>query len=205
MGDKEFEFVRDAFDTNWIAPLGPHVNGFEEELEKYTNVKGMVDKIGKSITGYLGIKTFTSLLTGFISYFALLFIGVDAPLFWAFLIFILNYIPTVGSLIATFFPTAFALLQYGDLSHAVLVLSIVGAIQVIVGNILEPRFMGSSLNISPLVVILTLIVWNAIWGVVGMLLSVPITVIIIIVLAEFEGSRPIAILLSKKTSPPGEE
>jgi len=187
------------------SSFGKKLIAMYPDKEKYTNVKGMVEKIGKSITGYLGVKTFTSLLTGILSYFALLFIGVDAPLFWAFLIFILNYIPTVGSLIATFFPTAFALLQYGDLSHAVLVLSIVGAIQIIVGNILEPRLMGSSLNISPLVVILTLIVWNAIWGVVGMLLSVPITVIIIIVLAEFEGSRPIAILLSKKTNPPGDE
>ncbi len=170
--------------------------------EKYESVKSMIDKIGKSVSDYLGVKTLTSLLTGFLSFFALLIIGVDAPLFWAFLIFILNYIPTVGSLIATFFPTAFALLQFGDLSHGVLVLSIVGAIQIIVGNILEPRLMGSSLNISPLVVILTLIIWNAIWGVVGMLLSVMITVILIIVLAEFEGGRPIAILLSKKTSPP---
>lgn len=187
------------------STFGKKLIAMYPKKDKYENVNKMIEKISKSITGYLGVKTLTSLVTGFISFLALLFIGVDAPLFWAFLIFILNYIPTVGSLIATFFPAVFALLQFGDLSHAVLVLSIVGAVQVVVGNILEPRLMGSSLNISPLVVILTLIVWNAIWGVVGMLLSVPITVILIIVLAEFDSSRPIAILLSKKTPPRKEE
>lgn len=168
--------------------------------DKHIHAKEMVAKLGKSINSYLTVKTFTSFLTGFLSYFALLLIGVDAPLFWAFLIFILNYIPTIGSLIATLFPTMFAMLQFGDITPAVLVVSIVGSIQIIVGNILEPRFMGSSLNISPLVVIITLFLWGAIWGVVGMLLSVPITVIIIIILSEFEGSRPLAILLSQKGS-----
>lgn len=164
----------------------------------YKHARGMIEKASTSINGYLAVKTFTSFLTGLLSYFALLFIGVDAPLFWAFLIFLLNYIPTIGSLIATLFPTIFAMLQFGDITHAILVVSIVGSIQIVVGNILEPRLMGSSLNISPLVVFLTLVVWGVIWGVVGMLLSVPITVIIIIVLAEFEGTRPIAILLSQK-------
>jgi predicted PurR-regulated permease PerM len=166
--------------------------------KKYSHAKGMIKKISKSINGYLAVKTLTSFLTGFLSYFALLFIGIDAPLFWAFLIFLLNYIPTIGSLIATLFPTFFAMLQFGDITYAILVISIVGAIQLVVGSILEPRLMGSSLNISPLVVFLTLVVWGVIWGVVGMLLSVIITVIIIIVLAEFEGTRPLAILLSQK-------
>ncbi|MEE4114524.1 MAG: AI-2E family transporter [Marinilabiliaceae bacterium] len=167
---------------------------------KHQHISEMIAKISTSINGYLTVKTFTSFLTGFLSYFCLLFIGVDAPLFWAFLIFILNYIPTIGSLIATLFPTIFAMLQFGDISPAILVVSIVGAIQILVGNILEPRIMGSSLNISPLVVIITLFVWGAIWGVLGMLLSVPITVMIIIVLSEFENTRPIAILLSQKGS-----
>lgn len=168
------------------------------DKKKYSHARGIIRKISTSINGYLAVKTLTSFLTGFLSYFALLFIGVDAPLFWAFLIFLLNYIPTIGSLIATLFPTIFAMLQFGDITYAILVITIVGAIQLVVGSILEPRFMGSSLNISPLVVFLTLVIWGVIWGVVGMLLSVIITVIIIIVLAEFESTRPLAILLSQK-------
>lgn len=168
------------------------------DQKKYNRVNGLVNKIDKSISNYIALKTLVSLLTGFLSYFVLLIIGVDAPLFWAFLIFVLNYIPSIGSLIATIFPTIFALLQFGDFTPAILVLAIVGAIQLIVGNLIEPRLMGNSLNISPLVVFLTLALWGVMWGITGMLLSVPITVILIIIMSEFSDTRPFAILLSRK-------
>ncbi|HYQ58539.1 MAG TPA: AI-2E family transporter [Draconibacterium sp.] len=168
------------------------------EKEQHDQVKKLVDKIDHSIGNYIALKTLTSLLTGFLSYFALLFIGIDAPLFWAFLIFVLNFIPTIGSLIATIFPTVFAILQFGEITPGILVLSIVGAIQLVVGNFIEPKLMGNSLNISPLVVFLTLAIWGVIWGISGMLLSVPITVILIIIMSEFPGTRPFAILLSQR-------
>jgi len=170
------------------------------DKKRYEHVKELVDKIDHSIGNYVALKTLTSLLTGFLSYFALLFIGIDAPLFWAFLIFVLNFIPTIGSLIATAFPAIFAILQFGEITPGILVLSIVGAIQLVVGNFIEPRLMGNSLNISPLVVFLTLAIWGVIWGISGMLLSVPITVILIIIMSEFPGTRPFAILLSQKGS-----
>jgi AI-2 transport protein TqsA len=167
------------------------------EKERHKKMKKLVAKIDKSVSNYIALKTMASLLTGFLSYFALLFIGVDAPFFWAFLIFILNFIPTIGSLVATLFPAVFALLQFGEFSPAILVLAIVGAIQIVVGNFIEPRAMGKSMNISPLVVILTLMLWGMMWGIPGMLLSVPITVILIIIMSEFEDTKPIAILLSR--------
>ena len=166
--------------------------------KRHKQVTQLVNKIDQSIGNYVALKTLTSLMTGFLSYFALLFIGIDAPLFWAFMIFILNFISTIGSLIATVFPALFAVLQFGELTPGLLVLAIVGAIQVIIGNGVEPRLMGNSLNISPLVVLLTLATWGVIWGISGMLLSVPITVIMIIIMSEFPGTRPIAILLSQK-------
>lgn len=167
------------------------------EKDRHEKMKTLVDKIDKSVSNYIALKTMASLLTGFLSYFALLFIGVDAPFFWAFLIFILNFIPTIGSLVATIFPAVFALLQFGEFTPAILVLAIVGAIQIVVGNFIEPRAMGKTMNISPLVVILTLMLWGMMWGIPGMLLSVPITVILIIVMSEFEGTKPFAILLSR--------
>ncbi len=167
------------------------------EKERYDHINKLVTKIDHSIGNYIALKTVTSLITGFVSYFALLFIGIDAPVFWAFLIFVLNFIPTIGSLIATLFPTIFAVLQFGEFTPGLLVLAIIGTIQIVVGNILEPKLMGNNLNISPLVVFLTLAIWGVIWGVTGMLLSVPITVIIIIILSEFPGTKPIAILLSQ--------
>lgn len=168
------------------------------EKEKLDHATALIGKIDNSIRNYIALKTFTSLLTGILSYIALLFIGIDAPLFWAFLIFILNFIPTIGSLIATFFPAIFAILQFGEFTPGILVLSIVGTVQLVVGNLIEPRLMGNSLNISPLVVFLTLVMWGVIWGISGMLLSVPITVIMILIMSEFPGTRPFAILLSRK-------
>lgn len=180
-------------------PIFPKkLRGMYPDDKRYKHATELWAKIDHSIGNYVALKTLTSLMTGFLSYFALLFIGVDAPLFWAFLIFVLNFIPTIGSLIATIFPAIFAVLQFGELTPGILVLAIVGAIQMIIGNVVEPKLMGNSLNISPLVVFLTLAIWGVIWGISGMLLSVPITVILIIVMSEFPGTRPIAILLSQK-------
>ena len=168
------------------------------QQDRFQKVNSLLKKIDKSIGSYLLLKSLVSILTGVLSYVALLFIGVEAALFWAFLIFLLNYIPTIGSLIGTIFPATFAMLQYGELFPFFAVLGAVGLIQVIVGNIIEPKIMGDSLNISALVVIMTLSFWGLIWGVIGMILSVPITVIIIIICAEFPKTRFIAIMLSDK-------
>jgi len=180
-------------------PIFPRkLNAMYKEPEKLANTQRMLGKIDKSINNYIAIKTLTSLLTGTLSFFVLLLIGVDAPFFWAFLIFIMNYIPTIGSIIATLFPTIFAMLQFGDFTHPVLVLAIVGSIQLLIGSVLEPRIMGNTLNMSTLVVILSLALWGLIWGVVGMLLGVLIMAILILVMAELPGTRSVAILLSKK-------
>ena len=166
--------------------------------DQFIQLSDILDKIEDSVSKYIGLKTFVSFITGLASYIALLFIGIDAPLFWAFLIFLLNFIPTIGSLIGTIFPVIFCLLQFGDLSHGLLVLGIVGAIQVVVGNLLEPKLMGNTLNISSFVAIFALSFWGALWGVTGMLLSIPITVIMVIVFSHFKSTKPIAIMLSEK-------
>lgn len=176
------------------------MKNFFDTDEAYQQYAYLADKTEDAIGDYFRLKTFVSLITGVASYLTLLLIGVQSPAFWAFLIFLLNFIPTVGSLIATLFPAAFSLLQFGELTPFLLVLIIVGAIQVVVGNFLEPKIMGSSMNISPLVTIIALSLWGIIWGVIGMILSVPITVIMIIVMAQFESTRKVAILLSEKGS-----
>lgn len=177
--------------------LSRKIKAMYPEKSRYQKVNNLINKIDRSISNYIAVKTLVSLLTGFLSYFVLLIIGIDAPIFWAFLIFVLNFIPSIGSFIATLFPTIFAMLQFGELTHAILVLTIVGTIQLIIGNLVEPRIMGTSLNISPLVVFLTLALWGVMWGITGMLLSVPITVILIIIMSEFSETRPIAVLLSR--------
>ena len=170
---------------------------FPEE-KKYDRFNEMLEKIEDSISAYLGMKTLLSLITGVLSFIALKLIGIDSPSFWAFLIFVLNFIPTIGSLVATAFPAIFSLLQFGTITPAILVLVFVGIIQIVVGSILEPRMMGKSMNISPLVTIISLSFWGVIWGIVGMILSVPITVVMIIIFSQFESTRHVAILLSDK-------
>ena len=164
---------------------------------QYDQISDTLTKIEISVSEYLVVKTMISLITGFISYIVLTIIGVDSAVFWAFLIFLLNYIPTIGSLLATTFPVIFCLLQFGDYTNALLVLIFVTSIQIVVGNIIEPRLMGNSLNISPLIAIVALTLWGIIWGVMGMILSIPITVIIIIILSQFEKTKDIAIMLSE--------
>lgn len=176
------------------------INAIYSKTDDQHEVKTVLKQLDKSIGRYISLKTLMSLLTGFLSYFALLFIGLDAPLFWAFLIFLMNYIPAVGSLIATAFPAMFAMLQFGELMPGVWVLIIVGAIQLIVGNLIDPKLTGNSLNVSPLVVLFGLAFWGAIWGIIGMILSVPITVMLIIIFSEFKSTRGIAILLTKDGS-----
>ena len=156
-----------------------------------------INSINNSVEKYVGVKFLASIATGVLSFIVIHLVGLDYAVFWAFLIFLLNFIPTIGSIVATIFPATIALLQYESLTPFIVILIGVGIIQLIIGGILEPRFYGSTLNISPFVIILSLILWGILWGIVGMLLCVPITVVIIKVLAMFERSRPLAIVLSQ--------
>lgn len=178
---------------------------FQEKLRmvftsdsSYDKTTAVLAKIEDSVTHYLGLKTLVSIVTGLLSYGVLVLIGIDSPAFWAFLIFLLNFIPTVGSLFATLFPAIFCIFQFGSLIPSLYTLLFVGIIQVVVGNIIEPKLMGNSLNVSSLIAILSLSFWGSIWGVSGMILSIPITVIMIIICSQFKKTRPIAIMLSEK-------
>lgn len=168
------------------------------EQQKRERNLDLLREVDRSLSRYVTLKTAISLFTGALSYVALIIIGVDFAFFWAFVIFALNYIPTIGSMIATTFPALIAALQFGGSEQALWVLGAVGAIQVLVGNVLEPRLMGNTLNVSPLVVLLSLAFWGSLWGVVGMVLAVPITVMLVIGLAQFPTTRWVAVLLSEK-------
>ncbi len=170
---------------------------FPQSLNKKKFI-ATLENIETSLSRYFRVKTQMGLLIAFLAFIVLYFIGVDAPLLWAFLIFILNYIPTIGPIIATLFTGIFSLLQFGEFFPFIMILLIIGGIQQVVGNFIEPKLMGKHLNISPLVALVSLAVWGEIWGVMGMLLSVPITVIIIIILSQFKQTQKAAILLSEK-------
>ncbi|MEO1224292.1 MAG: AI-2E family transporter, partial [Pseudomonadota bacterium] len=143
------------------------------------------------------VKTLTSLMTGLASYTVLRLVGVDFAETLALIIFLLNYIPNIGSILGIVFPAMIALVQFDTLAPFLIATPILIAIQVIIGNLVEPMLMGRSLNLSSFVIILALVFWGVIWGIPGMFLSVPITVVALIVCSHIRGARWIAILLSK--------
>jgi AI-2 transport protein TqsA len=153
-----------------------------------------VQTITKEINKYITIKTWISLGTGILVYILLLIVGVDYPLLWAVLAFALNFIPTIGSMIALIPPVLLTLVQFG-FAEAIIVLVGFIIINTIIGNILEPRFMGKGLGLSTLVVFLSLIFWGWVLGPIGMLLSVPLTITIKIALDSSEETRWLAVLL----------
>ena len=141
-----------------------------------------------------------SLLTAVLSYIVMVLLGVDFPVLWAFIIFILNYIPYIGSLIASLLPGLFAIFQFASFWPFIYIFVAVEAVQILVGNYIEPKVMGKTLNLSPLVVVIALSFWGAIWGILGMILSVPIVSILIIICAQFPSTRPVAVMLSENGS-----
>jgi predicted PurR-regulated permease PerM len=163
---------------------------------KAAATRALLGAIEGRIETYLRIKTLISLATGALSWLVLALVGVDFAGFWGLLVFMLNFIPTIGSIVAVILPALLTLLQFATVGPVLAVLLGLGAVQFSLGNVLEPRLMGTSLNLSPLVMIVSLALWGTIWGPAGMFLCVPITVILMIVCAHFRPTRPVAILLS---------
>lgn len=160
-------------------------------------VNNIINHIVKDTQTYLGLKTLMSLLTSTFSWLIMKWVGLDFAAFWALLIFFLNYIPNIGAIVATMFPAVLALVQFDQWLPFFIVTIGITLVQFVVGNIIEPRFLGKSLNLSPLVILIALGIWGSIWGILGMFLSVPITVMMMIIFAHFEATRPIAVLLSQ--------
>jgi predicted PurR-regulated permease PerM len=176
--------------------FGPKIKGMARGNIKETEVLKIIEQIDRDTRKYIGIKTFSSLTTALLSYGVMTWAGLDFAAFWALLIFFFNFIPTVGSILATVFPSILALIQFESPSTVGLVIGGILATQILVGNLLEPRLMGNSLNLSPLVILLSLGLWGSLWGVSGMFLCVPITVIAMIICSHFPQTRSIAVLLS---------
>ena len=165
--------------------------------ERRKNAIRIIRRIDRDIHTYLGVKTVVSLTSAGLAYVLMRFVGLDFAEFWALLVFVLHFIPAIGIIVATLLPTLLAAVQFDSLGPFLVIGIGITAIAQFMGNIVEPNVMGETLNLSPLTVILSLIVWGSIWGIVGAFLCVPLTVILVIVLSNFESTRWVAILLSK--------
>lgn len=162
-----------------------------------------MEKIDQSMKKYMSVKAFLALVVALATYIVCQTFGVDFAILWSFLAFLLNWIPFVGAFIAITLPTLLSLLQFGDWVITLSIFAILNTIQIVIGNYIEPRMVGKSLNLSPLVVILALAFWGALWGIAGAFLCVPITVALMIILSQFPSTRTAAILLSAGNDPSG--
>ena len=162
--------------------------------ESISRVNAVYLKINK----YIAIKTWISLGTGFLVFIFLVILGVDYPLLWAVLAFALNYIPTIGSIIAMIPTVLLTIIQLGIIEALIVIAGYV-IINTLMGNILEPKFMGRGLELSTLVVFLSLVFWGWILGPIGMLLSIPLTITVKFALESSDETRWLAVLLGPET------
>jgi len=181
--------------------LAEEVNFIDKFRHASKSGEKAIDALGQfadSINTYMAIKTVVSLATGLLVMVALIIIGVDYPVLWGLLAFLLNFIPTFGSILAAVPPVLLAVVQLG-VGEALATASVYVFVNIVVGSVLEPRFMGRGLNLSSLVVFLSLVFWGWVLGPVGMLLSVPLTIMVKIALEGAEETQWIGVMLGADT------
>ncbi len=158
------------------------------------NLAGINDSIRYYISSMVGI----SLLTAAVSYVILLILGVEYAFLWAFLVFILNFVPYLGPLVSSLLPAVFAVITTGHLMQFVWVFALLEGVQILIGNFIQPMVQGKGTNLGPITVIVSLAIWGMLWGIVGMILAVPITAVLVISCSQIPSTRYLSILLSEK-------
>jgi AI-2 transport protein TqsA len=168
-----------------------------DDPKRVARIRQVIVTINSRIGSYLALKTLLSILLGVVSYGVMRLFGLEFAAMWAVLAGFLNFVPYVGSVLGVLLPMLMTVVQFEDLGTMLAMLAALSAVQFVIGNFLDPYVMGSSLNLSPFAILISLAVWSELWGVPGAFLAVPITAIMTIVFSEFPGTRPIAVLLSK--------
>jgi predicted PurR-regulated permease PerM len=168
--------------------------GRHEALQVFLRVRDSLER-------YLWIQTVCGAFIALGSWALMMMIGLESAFFWAFLIFVIGYIPIVGAAIGIAAPALFALLQFPTPWQGAFLGFSMLALSFVIGNIMMPRMQGRSLNIDPVMILLSLAFWGALWGVTGMFLSTPLTILVMVILAQFDGSRWIAVMLSADGDP----
>tara|TARA_Y100001968_G_C19430708_1_gene756861 strand:- start:345 stop:1355 length:1011 start_codon:yes stop_codon:yes gene_type:complete len=171
------------------------------QISKNKKTLQIIKKVNLDIFNYFQLKSLTSSLTGILTFVLLFSINCDLAILFGILAFFLNFIPFLGSLLAVIFPFIFVSIQFLELFQPLIVLFSLIFIQILVGNILEPKIIGKSLNLSPLIMIIVLSIMGKLWGIIGMFLSVPFLVVLLIVLSNFKSTKKIALFISERGIP----
>ena len=159
------------------------------------------ERIRHGVEQYMWVQTVVGVLITALSAALMAAMGLSHIAFWCLIIFLANYIPAIGAAIGVLFPAVFGLVELDGLWRAIVLVVGLEAVHFAVSHVVQPRMQGKSLNLDPIVVLLALAFWGVLWGVTGAFLSTPLTVLAMALLAEFEGTRPLAILLSSDGKP----
>lgn len=165
-------------------------------VDRARKIASIIEDVFVDVRKYIVGKTAINLVHAIVVTLILWFFGIDFFIVWGFLTFLMNFIPNIGSIIATILPFITALLKYDSVFMPVLILIILVIIGNLFGNFLEPKIFGDHLDLSPILILFSLIFWGYVWGIMGMILSVPIMSMIKIILMKFDTTRPIGILMS---------
>lgn len=190
----------------WMAFMLVEASGIEAKFAKLSRdpeqTLERVHQILDGITGYFSIKFYTSTGTGVCAGLLTWALGVDSPLLWGFVAFLMNFVPNIGSFLAAIPPVLLAVIQpdLGLGSAGLVVLGYV-VINVVIGTVLEPRYLGRGLGLSTIVVFASLVFWGWVLGPMGMLLSVPLTITVKIALEAFPETKGLALLLGSDVGP----
>jgi len=168
--------------------------------EDAAHITHILGSISSQIGRFLVMQLLISLATGLCVWLALMLIGVDFPITWGATAFLLNFIPTLGSIVASIPPVLLAVVQFPTLWPAVVTLVSLFTIQMTIGNFIAPKILGDRLNLSPVVVLISLVFWGWLWGITGAILAVPIASTIKIVCENFEGLKPISMMMGSGRS-----
>jgi len=185
-----FLFVESGYMSQKVVAMFP-------DPARAAEARNVLAAMSASVRRYISVKTGVSALTAVLAYAVMRWLGIDFAATWALLIFFLNYIPNIGSIIGVALPALVALVQFETLGPFLILVVSLTAINLAIGSALEPMLMGHTLYLSPLAILLSLAFWGTIWGIIGMFLSVPIMVLVMIVCAHVPGWRWVAVLLSK--------
>lgn len=193
-----FMFVEQSTFNRKFAAMFPN----RKQSKKMRYIIGSIDENMKK---YLFMKTLVSAATGILSYIWLRSIGLEFAGVWAFIVFITSYVPTIGAIVACTLPILYSLVSAPTLHQPILTAAGLIGLQIILGNIVEPKLTGQTLNLSTLAILINLVFWGMIWGIAGMFFSVPLLVATFIITAQFDATRWIAVLLSADGSIPAKK
>ena len=184
-----FMYVEQGTFSKKFAALFP-------EKRKFGKADFILRSIDENMKKYMFVKTFASISTALLSYFWLNYLGLEFAGVWAFVIFIMNYIPTFGSIVGVALPIVYSLLIAPTAELPIMIAIGLITLQILIGNILEPRLTGKTLNLSTLAILINLVFWGMLWGPAGMFFSVPLLVATFVISAQFDSTRWVAVLLS---------